>query len=270
MTCMDRFPGPIIVAPHFRPRPQLSHVLMDWDGTISLLRGGWVELMLDVCIEHAPEYSRDELRAEILALNGKPSIHQMSRVAELAGTGSPDEYQCRYVERLAAIVSDRITAVRAGADLEPLLVPGAAALLRDLAVRGLKLTVVSGTPLPDLTDEAALLSLATFFNGRLYGPIDTADREFTKRAAMHALIEGHGIDGEHFAAIGDGPVEIAEARAMGGLAVAVASDESAPGSRRFDESKRRQLLDCGADLVVPDFLDAGALVKVMLGEVSLT
>ena len=68
-----------------------------------------------------------------------------------------------------------------------------------------------------------------------------------------------------FSAIGDGPVEIAEAKAMGGLAVAVAPDESNLGSRRFDEFKQRQLLQCGADLVVPDFLDAAALVDVLLG-----
>jgi phosphoglycolate phosphatase-like HAD superfamily hydrolase len=226
--------------------------------------------MVDVCIEHAPGYSRDELRAEMLALNGKPSIHQMTRVAELAGSGSPDEYQRRYIERIATVVSERIIAVRAGAEVEALLVPGVERLLREFVARGLESTVVSGTPLPDIIDEAEMLSLTAFFEERLHGPIDTADRDFTKRAAMHALIEGHGIDGEHFAAIGDGPVEIVEAKAMGGLAIAVASDESAPGSRRFDEFKRRQLLECGADLVVPDFLDADALVKVMLGEMSPT
>jgi len=265
---LHAFPGPIIVAPDFRPRPQLAHVLMDWDGTISLMRGGWLEVMVDICIEQAPNYSRDDLRAEMLALNGKPSIHQMTRLAELAGRGSADEYQGRYLDRLAAVVSERITALRGGAKIEALLVPGADLLLRELSARSIELTIATGTPLPDLREEAELLGVTHFFGERMHGPRDPIDREFTKRAAMHSLVEDHGIDGEHFAAIGDGPIEIAEAKAMGGLAIAVASDESAPGSRRFDEYKRRQLLECGADLVVPDFLDAASLVKVMLGEMK--
>jgi phosphoglycolate phosphatase len=67
-------------------------------------------------------------------------------------------------------------------------------------------------------------------------------------------------------AIGDGPIEITETKAIGGLAIAVASDENTPGSRRFDEFKRRQLLDCGADIVVPDFQDAARLLELATGK----
>ena len=263
---LDPYPGPIIIAPHFRPRPHLSHALLVWDGTISLLRGGWVDLMVDLCIEHAPGVPREVIHAEMLALNGKPSIHQMTRMAELARTGTADDYQRCYVERLTSVVSERVTALRAGGSVDALLVPGVQAFLGELASRGLELTVASGTALPDVLDEASLLGVSESFAGRIYGPRDTTDREFSKRATMYSLIVDHGIDGEHFVAIGDGPIEIAEAKAMGALAVAVASDEAAPGSRRFDEFKKRQLLDCGADLVVPDFLDAVALVKLMFGE----
>ena len=242
---------------------------MDWDGTISLLRGGWVELMLDVALDHAPDLARDDLRTEILALNGKPSIHQLTRVTELAGAGTPEELQARYAQRLASVVSERIAGLQGGTQMDEFLVPGVQLLLRDLAARGLELTIATGTPLPELIDEASLLGVCEFFEGQMHGPRDMADREFSKRATIHSLIKEHGIDGDHFAAIGDGPIEIMEAKAIGGLAIGVASDEAAAGSRRFDDFKKRQLLEYGADLVVPDFLDATALVKIILGEINV-
>jgi phosphoglycolate phosphatase len=261
----SEFTGAIEVAPHFRPRAGIKHAIMDWDGTISLLRGGWVELMVELCVGHAPTLERAHVHAEMLALNGKPSIHQMARIAELVGAGTADGYQNDYVARITDVVTQRVQALRNGSAPETLMVPGVEGLLRALADRGVKLTLISGTPEPELVPEAALLGVSDFFGGRIFGPRDTGDRAFTKRAAIHAEVEQHGIRGEELLAVGDGPVEIAETKALGGLAVAVASDEVEPGSGRFDEFKRRQLLECGADIVVPDFRDAAALVKLILG-----
>jgi phosphoglycolate phosphatase-like HAD superfamily hydrolase len=273
------FSSSIVIAPHFRPRPRLRHALLDWDGTISLLRGGWVEMMVDLCLEHLPAHpdeTADELRhaihAEILALNGKPSIHHMSRIAELvmARVGSSlhaDDYQQLYVARITAAVEQRVSCIHTGShSRESVMIPGARQLLYVLTDCGADLTLVSGTPYPELVDEAALLGVTHHFANRIYGPKDTADRSFTKRACLHAVVEEYQISGDELVAIGDGPVEISETKALGGLAIAVACDESAPGERRFDEFKRRQLLDCGADLVVPDFQDAAALLRLAMGK----
>lgn len=265
------FPGPIEIAPHFRPRPQLRHVIFDWDGTVSLIRGGWVEVMVDLCIEHAPTLERALVHAEMLALNGKPSIHQMVRMAELvSGAGGtpqhPEEYHRIYGERLARAAEGRVRDLRAGGSPRSHTVPGAFGFLDALAARGLALSLVSGTSHPELIEEAELLGITARFGGRIRGPRDQTDREFTKRAAIHALVEQHGISGEELLAVGDGPVEMTVAKALGGLAIGVASDEASPGSRRFDEFKRRQLLDCGADIVVPDYEHAAALVALMLGD----
>ena len=56
------------------------------------------------------------------------------------------------------------------------------------------------------------------------------------------------------------------AKEVGGLAVAVASDEANNGSGRFDEWKRQRLLGVGADVVIPDYKDAEALIDVVLGK----
>jgi phosphoglycolate phosphatase len=172
MTVLDRFTGPVEVAPHFRPRPGLRHALMDWDGTISLLRGGWVEVMTDLCLEHLPrnpdetaEELRTAIHGEMLALNGKPSIHQMARIAELvmARAGSSlhaDDYQRFYVARITALVEQRLAGVQSGTrSNESLMVPGARTLLQVLHGAGMKLTLVSGTPYAELIDEAATLEV---------------------------------------------------------------------------------------------------------------
>ena len=51
---------------------------------------------------------------------------------------------------------------------------------------------------------------------------------------------------------------------MGGLAVAVASDEARNGSGEFDPWKYQRLLGVGADVVIPDFRDAMALLERIL------
>ena len=58
---------------------------------------------------------------------------------------------------------------------------------------------------------------------------------------------------------GDGYVEIRDVKAVGGMAVAVASDE-AGRSGKPDPWKRDRLIGAGADLVIPDFRDWSALI----------
>ena len=56
-------------------------------------------------------------------------------------------------------------------------------------------------------------------------------------------------------------MEIQNTKEVGGLAVAVASDEANNGSGRFDEWKRQRLLGVGADVVIPDYRDAAPLLE---------
>ncbi|MCZ7639474.1 MAG: hypothetical protein M5U12_27565 [Verrucomicrobia bacterium] len=66
-------------------------------------------------------------------------------------------------------------------------------------------------------------------------------------------------------AFGDGYVEIQNTKEVGGLAVAVASDEAHNGSGQMDEWKRQRLLGVGADVVIPDFRDGKVLLDLALG-----
>jgi phosphoglycolate phosphatase len=255
----------------FRARP-IRHVLMDWDGTTALSRTGWADLMLDIYLEHLPlseEESDTERRAlawdELMRLNGRPSIHQMGRLAEMVRErgGNPataQDYQADFQQRLTDMVHERLQQIHAG-DRAPhtLLIPGVSAFLAALHARGMRMTLASGTPQPQLREEAELLGIAQYFEGRVFGPADTHDTHFSKRGIIAALVREDGIGGDALLAFGDGPVELSETKAVGGLAVAVASNEEQPGE--LDAWKRETLLAAGADAVIADFRDSPTLLQ---------
>ena len=83
---------------------------------------------------------------------------------------------------------------------------------------------------------------------------------------IERLIKENGIEGKNLLAFGDGYVEIQNTKEVGGLAVAVASDEACNGSGKLDEWKRNRLTGVGADVVIPDYRDAEPLLRKILGK----
>ncbi len=243
---------------------------MDWDGTTSLVRAGWAEIMAGIYVEELPPQSGEDAALlhryawdEVMRLNGRPSIHQAMRLVDLVTErgGRPQEagiYQGQFQQRLGERREGRLAPFRISPDpADTLLVPGARAFFEALRARGIGLTLASGTPLPQVLEEAELLGVAHYFEGRIFGPTDTEDTTFSKRAVVHALLRDGTLEGAQLLAFGDGPVEIAETAAVGGFAVAVACDESHPG--RLDEWKRDILLAAGASAVIADYTEAPAL-----------
>ncbi|MEX2174074.1 MAG: hypothetical protein WD872_06910, partial [Pirellulaceae bacterium] len=62
--------------------------------------------------------------------------------------------------------------------------------------------------------------------------------------------------------IGDGPAEILAARAVGALALGVASDEI-QRSGRIHPLKREHLVRAGAHLVIPDYRHLDVVLRVL-------
>ena len=230
--------------------------------------------MLEIYLEHlplTPEESDAARRAnaweKLMELNGRPSIHQMSRLVEMVRErgGAPataQEYQAVFQQRLADMVHARLQQIHKG-DRAPhtLLIPGVREMLAAAHGLGIPITLASGTPETQLREEAVLLGIARYFEGRIFGPADTHDTKFSKRGIIADIIED-GIEGSSLLAFGDGPVEISETKAVGGLAVAVASDEERPG--QLDGWKRETLLAAGADAVIADFRDLPSLLKAVI------
>jgi hypothetical protein len=75
------------------------------------------------------------------------------------------------------------------------------------------------------------------------------------------IIEENELHGPELVTFGDGPVEIRETRKRGGITIGIASDEQ----RRFglNATKRARLIRAGADLIMPDFSESGALLDYL-------
>ena len=127
----------------------------------------------------------------------------------------------------------------------------------------MRLYLASGTDEVFVKEEAALLDLTQYFGEHVYGAQDNY-KTFSKKVVIERILRDNHISGEHLLAFGDGYVEIQNTKEVGGLAVAVASDEAHNGSGRMDEWKRQRLLGVGADVVIPDFRDSRALLHYIL------
>src|SRR3954464_6785291 len=146
------FTGEGILRPSFGPRPGISHVLFDFDGTLSLIRQGWPDVMVPMFTEVLPplpgetEEDRRHLAFEdIMRLNGKQTIYQMIQLAERIRErgGQPEEplwYKHEYLRRLNERIHHRLESLRGGcACPDEFLVHDSRALLERLAVMGFTL-----------------------------------------------------------------------------------------------------------------------------------
>src|SRR2546429_2850402 len=161
MSPVSSFKGLIEFSSGFAPRPGISHVLFDFDGTLSLIREGWAEVMVAMFLEMLPR-RRDEADGEtrqlmpddIMRLNGKQTIYQLiqfaERVRERGGQArEPLWYKNEYLRRLEQRIAGRVEGLRSGAlNPDDFLVFGARAVLEDLLRRKTALYLASGTDEP--------------------------------------------------------------------------------------------------------------------------
>ena len=87
---------------------------------------------------------------------------------------------------------------------------------------------------------------------------------FSKLEIIESILRDYKCPGAGLLSFGDGHIETANTKAVGGLAVAVASDETQPRSGRIDVEKRERLLAAGADVVIADYRNADALLETLL------
>jgi phosphoglycolate phosphatase len=246
-------------------------VLFDFDGTLSLIRSGWmnvmvpmmVEILLDLRTGESDEQLRIVVEEFVWQLTGKETIYQMIAFADAieARGGKPQAplvYKKMYLDRLWDKIANRVEGLRKGqADPEKYLVPGARELLQDLKDRGLMMYLASGTDEVFMKEEARLLGVTEYFEGGVYGALDDY-KSFSKAILIKRILATAEYHGHEFLGFGDGYVEIEEVKNVGGVAVGVASEE--PACTRVDEWKRLRLIGVGADYIVPNFLCREQLV----------
>src|SRR6266481_9656292 len=123
MISTGAFKGLVEFSPGFAPRPGISHVLFDFDGTLSLIREGWPEVMVPMFAEMLPrragetdEQIRQLMHDDIMRLNGKQTIYQMMQLAERIKErgGQPHEplwNKAEYLRRLNERIRPRIEGI---------------------------------------------------------------------------------------------------------------------------------------------------------------
>jgi len=248
--------------------------LFDFDGTISLIRSGWMDVMVPMMVEILLDLQTGESESSLRAvveefvwrLTGKQTMYQMIAFAgEIARRGGTPlealEYKKMYLDLLHARIRHRLEELRRGhASPEKYLVPGARELVEALKERGLRLYLASGTDQQYMREEAELLDMARYFDGRVYGALDDY-KSFSKKILIQRLIAASEFQGTEFLGFGDGYVEIENIKEVGGVAVGVATAE--PECRTVDEWKRGRLAGVGADFIVANFLERDALLHAL-------
>ena len=248
--------------------------LFDFDGTLSLIRTGWVDVMVPMMVEMLAELktgeSEDELGALVedfvARLTGEQTIYQMIELAQQVEKRggkplAPLQYKRIYHDRLMQKIEYRREELRQGkVSPDRYLVPGARPILESLRGRGLKLYCASGTDEAYTLEEARLLEIDHYFDGRIYGARDDY-KSFSKEILIRKMVSSMECRGNELVGFGDGYVEIKNVKDAGGVAVGVATDE--PECRVVNQWKRERLVKVGADFIVPNFLCREELFKAL-------
>jgi phosphoglycolate phosphatase len=254
--------------------------LFDFDGTISTIRSGWVEVMVPMMVEILADLKTgesDEQLTEIVRefvgrLTGKQTIYQMIELAdhvERRGGQAlePVAYKRMYLDRLWQKIEYRVEELRSGQVApEKYLVPGSRELLERLKDRGIRLYLASGTDHDYMAEEARLLDVTRYFDGGVYGALDDY-KSFSKGILIARIISNAEAKGDELLGFGDGYVEIEEVKKVGGVAVGVATDE--PECRRIDDWKRQRLIGVGADVIIPNYLHTAELFSTLFAAAAL-
>jgi phosphoglycolate phosphatase len=265
-----------LINPNLAPRG-FRHALFDFDGTVSLIREGWQQVMIPMMVEILLDTPQAEAKATlnqlvtdfVTRLTGKQTIYQMIQLADEVKRrgGQPEEplaYKYEYLDRLWSRIEGRVSGLKNGAiDPGEMIVPGAVDLLAALRQRGITCYLASGTDEAYVIDEAQALGVAEYFNGGLYGALDNY-KNFSKKMVIDRILNQYRLSGHELVTFGDGYVEIENTAAVGGLAVGVASNEAE--RRGIDAWKRQRLIEAGADLIIPDFREGDSLLRYLSGE----
>lgn len=250
-----------------RSKPKVA--LIDFDGTISLLRRGWENIMKEVMIEVITGEKKisEDLRSAIEKnvenmidrTTGVQTIVQMKVLVSLVRKyGLVDEKQIKnewyykklYNERLKKMVNERMDKIRTGElSRDDFLLSGAIEFLKSLRRRGMKIFLASGTDKGDVIDEAEFLGVRELFDD-MHGALDD-HRTYSKSKLIEELTKRFNLKLGELLVVGDGPVEIKNGWRFEALTIGIASDEF--NRKGWNMKKLSRLINASSTFIIPDF-----------------
>jgi len=253
-----------IIRPLVGERKPVKAALFDFDGTISILRQGWEEIMEPLMIEmingKAPidQELVNKIRDFIDESTGIQTIYQMYWLVDQVEKyeRNPEVhdawwYKDEYNRRLLEVVRRRIDMLISG-ELKPedCRIKGSLEFLEALKEKGVDIYVASGTDDVDVQREVELVGIKQFVKHVEGAPHRRAD--CSKEAVIKNLIENEDLHGSELVVIGDGKVEIGLGVEAGAITIGAATDEI--NRSDMNEVKRKKLIRAGANAIVGDFL----------------
>jgi len=253
---------------------KIQHAVLDFDGTISLIRDGWqnvmVPMMVEILMQTPTSESKQQLESVVVEfvdrLTGKQTIYQMMQLVQEVekrnGKASdPLDYKDLYNSQLLPTVDQRISGLDNGS-VEPdfLRVPHSLELLKKLQQRNIRLYLASGTDIEFVQKEARLLGVADYFDGGIFGAL-REHANFSKAMVIQKILTDFDLLGQQLLIIGDGYVEIENAKSVSAIAVGVASQEN--NRYQMNANKRERLIQAGADIIIEDYAQIDQLLTYL-------
>ncbi len=260
--------------------------IFDHDGTISVLREGWEEIMLETMIEviAGDKYNSlskeeikkitDQSKSLIEKTTGVQTIIQMQELVKLIDLNNyvkkedildAWDYKKIYNDKLLKKVAKRREKLANGQlNIDDVTIKGAVKTLIKLIANNTKTYLASGTDVEDVIKEAKALGYAQFFTGGINGSEGDISLD-PKRKVIQNLIKEientNNIKINECVVFGDGPVEMREAKKHGLIAIGIMSDETRRWGKNL--SKRERLILAGADILIEDFSSFSQLSKLL-------
>lgn len=249
--------------------------LFDLDGTISLIRAGWRDVMT-ACFYSVLEKTPDREDDETLLNNtvrlidettGKQILLQCGFLAdEVRKRGgvpeAPEVYKAAYLKELYAVIDRRKDEILHDNAASRYRIPGCIEFLEALKQKGIRCYLASGTDHNDVCEELKLLGAFDYFDGGVQGASEEMKRP-AKEIVMEQITQTDGFDPEELMSFGDGFVETDMVSRCGGYAVGLATDEKEPGI--INPDKRDWLIRGGASMILPDYREYKELTDYLTG-----
>lgn len=264
------------------PLGRIKHAVFDNDGTVSILRQGWEQVMAPVMVkailgdryQSADETLYHKVRNRVIDYidksTGIQTILQMEALVEMVkefGIVEPDKildrfgYKQIYNDALMEIVNRRIEKLKDGElDVTDYTIKGAVEFIKQLRKKGVKLYLASGTDRHDVLNESQALGYAELFDGGIYGAVGDVTK-YSKKMVIERIMTENNLSGPELAVFGDGPVELRECRRRDGIAIGIATDEIRRHGLNIE--KRTRLIKAGAHIIVPDFSQHKKLIDLL-------